>query len=115
MLIFFFFYKLQYISLNGKSQSLDISQTNRCHRDWEIVRMKRKVKGITRLNCVLCCFMSSCVSTMDAYIFMINSSELKASFDLWVSVSSIGKVSDCCIRDLGFNFYQHQKLIDVLV
>ena len=26
--------------------------------DWEIVRTKRKGKGVTRLNCVLCCFMS---------------------------------------------------------
>ena len=35
--------------------------------------------------------------------------------DQWVSVSSTGKASDCCIRDLGFNPRLHQKLIDVLV
>ena len=30
-------------------------------------------------------------------------------------VSSTGKVSDSCIRDLGFNPLLHQKLISVLV
>ena len=33
----------------------------------------------------------------------------------WVSVSSINKVFDDCIRDLGFIFRLHQKLIGVLV
>ena len=28
-------------------------------------------------------------------------------------VNSTGKISDGCIRDLGFNPWQHQKLIDV--
>ena len=34
---------------------------------------------------------------------------------LWVPVSSTGKVSDGCIRNLEFNPYLHQKLIGVLV
>ena len=34
---------------------------------------------------------------------------------MWVPVSSTGKVSDGCIRDLGFNPRLHQKLIGVLV
>ena len=34
---------------------------------------------------------------------------------LWISVSSTGKVSDGCIRDLGFNPWLYQKLIGVLV
>ena len=33
----------------------------------------------------------------------------------WVSVSSTGKVSDGCIRDLKFNLRLYQKLIGVLV
>ena len=33
----------------------------------------------------------------------------------WVPVSSTGKVSDGCIRDLGFNHCLYQKLIGVLV
>ena len=33
----------------------------------------------------------------------------------WVPVSSTGKVSDSCIRDLWFNPRLHQKLIGVLV
>ena len=33
----------------------------------------------------------------------------------WVPVSSIGKVSDGCIRDLRFNSRLYQKLIDILV
>ena len=33
----------------------------------------------------------------------------------WVSVTSIGKVSDGCIRDLGFNPRLYQKPIGVLV
>ena len=33
----------------------------------------------------------------------------------WVPVSSTGKVSDGCIRDLGFNLCLYQKLIGVLV
>ena len=33
----------------------------------------------------------------------------------WVPVSSTGKVSDGCIRDLGFNPCLYQKLIGVLV
>ena len=37
------------------------------------------------------------------------------TFSLWVPVNSIGKVSDSCIRDLGFNPRLHQKLIGVLV
>ena len=34
---------------------------------------------------------------------------------MWVPVSSTGKVSDGCIRDLGFNPRLHQKLIGILV
>ena len=34
---------------------------------------------------------------------------------MWVLVSLTGKVSDGCIRDLGFNPRLHQKLIGVLV
>ena len=34
---------------------------------------------------------------------------------LWVLVSLTSKVSDGCIRDLGFNPYLYQKLISVLV
>ena len=34
---------------------------------------------------------------------------------MWVPVSSTDKVSDGCIRDLGFNFRLHQKPIGVLV
>ena len=30
-------------------------------------------------------------------------------------VNLFSKVSDNCIRNLGFNFYLHQKLIGVLV
>ena len=37
------------------------------------------------------------------------------SFDKWVPVNSTGKVSDSCIRDLGFNPHFHQKLIGMLV
>ena len=33
----------------------------------------------------------------------------------WVLVSSIGKVSDGYIRDMGFNSRLHQKLIGILV
>ena len=33
----------------------------------------------------------------------------------WVPVSLTDKVSDGCIRDLGFNPRLHQKLISVLV
>ena len=36
-------------------------------------------------------------------------------FVLWVPVSSTGKISDGCIRDLGFNPRLYQKLISVLV
>ena len=35
--------------------------------------------------------------------------------DKWVSISSTGKISNSCIRDLGFNPRLHQKLIGVLV
>ena len=34
---------------------------------------------------------------------------------LWVPINSTSKVSDGCIRDLGFNSRLHQKLIGVLV
>ena len=34
---------------------------------------------------------------------------------LWVPISSTGKISDSCTKDLGFNPRLHQKLIDVLV
>ena len=40
------------------------------------------------------------------YIKFINS---------WVPVSSADKVSDSCIRDLGFNPRLQQKLIGILV
>ena len=33
----------------------------------------------------------------------------------WISVSLTNKVSNGCIRDLGFNLYLYQKLIDVLI
>ena len=33
----------------------------------------------------------------------------------WVSVSLIGKVSDGCIKNLGFNPRLHQKLIGILI
>ena len=33
----------------------------------------------------------------------------------WVPISSTGKVSDGCIKDLGFNPRLHQKLIGVLI
>ena len=39
----------------------------------------------------------------------------KTKSELWVPVSSTGKISDGCIRDLGFNPRLHQKLIGVLV
>ena len=41
--------------------------------------------------------------------------ELKYNSVMWVPVSLTGKVSDGCIRDLGFNPRLHQKLIGVLV
>ena len=41
--------------------------------------------------------------------------ELKIIIFLWVPVSSTSKVSDSCIRDLGFNPRLYQKLIGVLV
>ena len=34
---------------------------------------------------------------------------------VWIPISSTGKVSNCCIRNLGFNPRLHQKLIGVLV
>ena len=34
---------------------------------------------------------------------------------MWIPVSSTGKGSDGCIRDLGFNPRLHKKLIGVLV
>ena len=34
---------------------------------------------------------------------------------LWVPINSTDKVSDGCIRDMGFNLRLHQKLIGVLV
>ena len=34
---------------------------------------------------------------------------------MWVQVNLTGKVSDGCIRDLGFNPCLYQKLIGVLV
>ena len=40
---------------------------------------------------------------------------LMSSSNEWVSVNSTGKISDGCIRDLGFNLCLHQKLIGVLV
>ena len=40
---------------------------------------------------------------------------LNLLLELWVSVNSTGKVSDGCIRDLGFIPRLHQKLIGVLV
>ena len=42
-------------------------------------------------------------------------SALKDWFLWWVSVSSIGKVFDGCMRNLEFNPRLHQKLIGVLV
>ena len=42
-------------------------------------------------------------------------SALKDWFLWWVSVSSIGKISDGCIRNLEFNPRLYQKLIGVLV
>ena len=37
------------------------------------------------------------------------------NYTLWVPVSSTGKVSDGCMRDLEFDPRLHQKLIGVLV
>lgn len=34
---------------------------------------------------------------------------ISLSCNMWVPVSSIGKVSDCCIRNLGFNPHLYQK------
>ena len=34
---------------------------------------------------------------------------------MWVPISSTGKVSNGCIRDLGFNPRLYQNLISVLV
>ena len=34
--------------------------------------------------------------------------------EMWFPVSSTSKVSNGCIRDLGFNLRLHQKLIGVL-
>ena len=39
----------------------------------------------------------------------------KTKSELWVPVSSTGKISDGCIRDLGFNPRLHQKWIGVLI
>ena len=51
-------------------------------------------------------------SLTDSYIlFIVFLNEISR----WVPVSSTGKVSDDCIRDLGFNPRLHQKLIGVLV
>ena len=34
---------------------------------------------------------------------------------LWVPVNLTGKVSNGCIRDLGFNHHLHKKLIGILI
>ena len=34
---------------------------------------------------------------------------------MWISISSIGKISDGCIKDLEFNSHLYQKLIGILV
>ena len=34
---------------------------------------------------------------------------------MWVLINLTGKISDGCIKDLGFNFCLHQRLIGVLV
>ena len=39
----------------------------------------------------------------------------KENYKQWVPISSIGKVSNGCIKDLGFNPRLHKKLIGVLV
>ena len=36
-------------------------------------------------------------------------------FNVWVPINSTDKVSDGCIRDLGFNPHLHKKLIGILV
>ena len=42
--------------------------------------------------------------------------ELKLRVSIvWVLVSSTGKVSDSCIKNMRFNFCLHQKLISLLV
>ena len=48
------------------------------------------------------------------HIINIHPSEL-LSTKMWVPVSSISKVSDGCIRDIGFNSRLYKKLIGVLV
>ena len=48
-------------------------------------------------------------------VFKEDNSEYLTTYYLWVPVSSISKISDGCIRDLGFNSRLHQKLIGVLV
>ena len=37
----------------------------------------------------------------------------KIKLYIWIPVNSISKVSNGCIRDLGFNPRLHQKLIDI--
>ena len=40
---------------------------------------------------------------------------LKSKISKWVPVNSTDKISDGCIKDLGFNPPLHQKLIGVLI
>ena len=39
----------------------------------------------------------------------------KENYKQWVPISSIGKVSNGCIKDLEFNPHLYQKLIGILV
>ena len=51
--------------------------------------------------------------TMSKHFYII--CMFRFMFLLWVPISLTGKVSDVCIRDLGFNHHLYQKLIGVLV
>ena len=58
--------------------------------------------------------MKAFVYKFNLFVLMLSSSLISTSM-LWVPVSSTGKISDSWIKDLGFNFYLHQKPISVLV
>ena len=48
-------------------------------------------------------------------LWKLTLAQLKKVTEKWVLVTSASKISDDYIRDLGFNFRLHQKLIGVLV
>ena len=49
------------------------------------------------------------------FFLMMLIGQFEMVYWLWVLVSSTGKVSNGCIRDLGFNSHLHQKLIGVFL